>query len=489
MQEGGQTFVSPFAQPDPTGTTKARTPRQRPKLTFEAVTGIKREDTSPTITIGEDATARMMPLPFERSKEPDSDPGISNVSSQGYTAQSPEVAAAASNMGIQLTGFEDGSFYDTLAAMSRPETSFSKGADKFVTGVIAPIVTATLGQAFPPLGFAGTVMSAKGVIGSKDGILSTITDIFGGSKSKGTTTPTTSTATKAPVPISSISGKTAVVGNMTGTPFGSTKAPTFAGVSGMSTAEIGSQMFGPVYGEGGQVSPSFAIGGKGSYTSFSHWSAGVSQADEISIVSNAAPGVFASPESGKDAIDGLVSGGYNESEITSIATTGQYAGLNYAEGSNGSSQSLGNYAINEGKYSDTSGGDVSGDPGSPVICTQLFSMGIMSANLYQGEGEHAKNIPNVIRRGYHFWAVPFVRGMRKNQLLFKLGKTFGLSWAQYAAHKANPDKFEPNYLGTVINAIGVPICAALGLFVGETDWKTLWIDYEKGNGLCSDQQN
>jgi hypothetical protein len=139
----------------------------------------------------------------------------------------------------------------------------------------------------------------------------------------------------------------------------------------------------------------------------------------------------------------------------------------------------------------TSGGDISGGDGggTPVICTQLFSMGIMSANLYQGEGEHAKNIPNVIRRGYHFWAVPFVRGMRKNQLLFKLGKTLGLSWAQYAAHKANPDKFAPNYLGTFINAIGIPICAALGLFVGETDWETLWIDYEKGNGLCLDQQN
>jgi hypothetical protein len=273
---------------------------------------------------------------------------------------------------------------------------------------------------------------------------------------------------------------------------GSETVNTFSGTTGMSAAQIGSEMFGVAYGMGGEISPSFAIGGKGSFTSFAHYGAGISQADEISIVSNAAPGVFASPESGKDAIDGLVAGGYNESEITAIAQTGQYAGLDYAEGSkdDGSSQSIGKFAIDEGKYQDTSGGDFSGGGGgTPVICTQLFSMGIMSANLYQGEGEHAKNIPNVIRRGYHFWAVPFVRGMRKNQLLFKLGKTLGLSWAQYAAHKANPDKFAPNYLGTFINAIGIPICAALGLFVGETDWETLWIDYEKGNGLCLDQQN
>jgi hypothetical protein len=104
-------------------------------------------------------------------------------------------------------------------------------------------------------------------------------------------------------------------------------ANTFSGTTGMSAAQIGSEMFGVAYGMGGEISPGFAIGGRGSFTSFAHYGAGISQADEISIVSNAAPGVFATPESGKDAIDGLVAGGYTESEITAIAQTGQYAGL------------------------------------------------------------------------------------------------------------------------------------------------------------------
>ena len=469
MQEGGQTFVSPFAQPDPTGTTKALTPRQRPNLTFEAVTGIKRK-TPPTITIGDPPDITQTP----KEKEPEIfDPGISNVSSQGYTAQSPEVAAAAKSMGIELTGFEDGAFYDSLVAMSRPETPFSKGLDKFATGVVAPILVGTLGGAFPPVAAAGAVMSKTGVIGSEDGILSTV---FGGSKSKATTTPIATTTTTAPVGPSGSAVRTAI--EAAGARQGSIAAgeAMLGSAPAATPVSVGADIFGPAYGQGGDISPNFAIGGSGSFTSFSHYSAGVSQADEATIISTGInSGVFADSQSGKDTIDAMVEGGHSGNVISAVA--------------NGQTSTEEITALAQATGADDAGVGEGGDGGTPVICTQLFSMGIMSANLYQGEGEYAKNIPNVIRRGYHFWAVPFVRGMRKNQLLFKLGKTLGLSWAQYAAHKANPDKFEPNYLGTVINAIGVPICAALGLFVGETDWETLWIDYEKGNGLCLDQQN
>jgi hypothetical protein len=514
MQEGGQTFVSPFAQPDPTGTTKAVTPRQRPNLTFEAITGINRKDTSPTITIEDRNDQYPKYLPIDRiheykEKKPENfDPGVgNNISVHGYNAQSPEVTAAAAAMGIQITGFENAGFYDTLVAMNQPETPFSRGLDKYVGPALPITPKGTLGSSLALIPVVGPIaLTAQRTLEAARSARSG-EPIFG--TSKAATPPTTSKATTSAAPIAGPAplgytypgggfGATvtaAPVGyTYSGGGFGATVTaapPTFSGTTGMSAAQIGSEMFGVAYGMGGEISPGFAIGGRGSFTSFAHYGAGISQADEISIVSNSAPGVFASVESGKDAIDGLVAGGYNESEITAIAQTGQYAGLDYAEGSkdDGSSQSIGKFAIDEGKYSDTSGGDFSGGGGTQVICTQLFSMGIMSANLYQGEGEHAKNIPNVIRRGYHFWAVPFVRGMRKNQLLFKLGKTLGLSWAQYAAHKANPDKFAPNYLGTFINAIGIPICAALGLFVGETDWETLWIDYEKGNGLCLDQQN
>ncbi len=56
-------------------------------------------------------------------------------------------------------------------------------------------------------------------------------------------------------------------------------------------------MFGVAFGMGGEVSPNFAIGGSGSYTSFGHYGAGISQADEITIgQTGLASGAFASAE-------------------------------------------------------------------------------------------------------------------------------------------------------------------------------------------------
>jgi hypothetical protein len=158
MQEGGQTFVSPFAQPDPTGTTKAVTPRQRPNLTFETITGINRKDTSPTITIGDQP--EYLPIdrihPIKEKKPENFDPGVgNNISVHGYNAQSPEVTAAAAAMGIQITGFENAGFYDTLVAMNQPETPLSRGLDKYV-GPFLPITPeGRLGKAwagFPVVG-------------------------------------------------------------------------------------------------------------------------------------------------------------------------------------------------------------------------------------------------------------------------------------------------------------------------------------------------
>ena len=478
MQEGGQTFVSPFAQPDPTGTTKAVTPRQRPNLTFEAVTRIKREETPTTITIGDPPDITQTP----KEKEPEIfDPGISDISAYGYTAQSPEVIAAATAMGIQLTGFEIPSYYDTLVAMNQPETSLSRGLDKYL-GPFLPItpkgnVGASLGAFLPGKVALGVQRALSG-----EPIFGTSKEATPATTPKVTTTTTTPIATKvttAPVGPSgsAVRGAIEAAGARQGSiAAGEAMLGSAPAAPAATPVSVGQAIFGPAYGQGGEISPGFAIGGKGSFTSFAHYGAGVSQADESTIISTGMNSqVFADAQSGKDVVDTMVSNGYNESQINAVAT----GELDEGE-LNTLAQAVG---------MDDAGVSGGGDGGTAVICTQLFNMGIMSANLYQGEGEHAKNIPNVIRRGYHFWAVPFVRGMRKNQLLFKLGKTLGLSWAQYAAHKANPDKFAPNYFGTFINAIGIPICAALGLFVGETDCETLWIDYKKGNGLCLDQQN
>ena len=493
MQTGGmlqQSFTGPFANQsrrDPSGAEYIPPTYAPPK--------------PPTITIDPIAPTPAAPTAEETAKL---DPGtVGSHADYNYNVTDAIAGASKAGMG-NLTpaqiGMLEPEFAASLAATVQPETDLSRFTDKAFKSALTPaLAVATLAvPAVAPMtglfsavtgrGGSGILSSALSAMGSKPAAPQQIagTGQFGPLAPAPIGTQETSQFTGKAITPSGIFATTPgvqyskgdkgapIMTSFYGTPFGADKAAIARGeaasqesVAAVSTAGVGAGMF-DAFGMGGEISPNFAIGGKGSFTSFSHYGAGISQADEISIaqsgIANNSSG-FETPEASKDTIDAMVADGYNESAVVAVAT-----GMG-----------------TEGKPDFDAG--FSDPGGSPVICTQLFSMGIMSANLYQGEGEHAKNIPNVIRRGYHFWAVPFVRGMRKNQLLFKLGKTLGLSWAQYAAHKANPDKFAPNYLGTFINAIGIPICAALGLFVGETDWETLWIDYEKGNGLCLDQQN
>ena len=478
MQEGGPAMFTPFAV-DPEGS-----PRRRIAPTYQP-------NPPPTIALPPIAPITPTPTPEQLNISP----------SINYNIDMAAAEANAARQGITITPNMSKEYLFTLAQENKP-TDLSRATDRFAKALLTPaLAVATLAvPAIAPMtglfsavtgrGAGGILSSALSAMGSKPTSTNLGTTQFQTQTAPQTTTsaiPQTTTSAIPQTPAQQFASAAGAVKSTTPAPvgstllgggFGSTVTPA-AGVNVApnftTAAQAGSDksLFGAAYGQG--------RGGKGMFSSFAHYAAGMNEGEEAAAVAaGVTSGAFASIAEGAETVDGLVSRGYDQAEVDAIA------GGNVTEGNT----SLAALTAGEALEDAFGGGDGGGgDGGTPVICTQLFSMGIMSANLYQGEGEHAKNIPNVIRRGYHFWAVPFVRGMRKNQLLFKLGKTLGLSWAQYAAHKANPDKFAPNYLGTVINAIGTPICATLGLFVGETDWETLWIDYEKGNGLCLDQQN
>ena len=492
MQEGGQTFVSPFAQPDPTGTTKAVTPRQRPNLTFETVTGIKREETPTTITIpafGE--PDRITPI---REKKPENfDPGVSNISSFGYTAQSPEVTAAATAMGIQLTGFEDGAFYDSLVAMNRPETPLSRAFDN-VLGPLLPFTPkGTLGlslAAFPP---GKVALSVQRALSGEP--------IFGTSKADTPATPATPTTTsKAATPATTpIATKvtTAPVGytypgggfGATVTPaapapvgytypgggFGATVTPaapapvgyTYPGggfgatvtpaapapaAPAATPASVGADIFGPAYGQGGEISPDFAIGGKGSFTSFSHYSAGVSQADEANIISTGINnGVFADSQSGRDTIDAMVEGGHSENVITAVATgktnTAEITALAEATG-----------AGNAGVGGDGGGG---GD-GPSVICQELYDQGLLEHSIYSLDeqfGEYLRKHDLALLEGYHAWAYNVVNAMRKSKTITHIVRIVSRPVVKHIAYKmGHPSK---TLLGAAMFNVGAFICRRL----------------------------
>ena len=450
MQEGGQTFVSPFAQPDPTGTTKAVTPRQRPNLTFETVTGIKREETPTTITIpafGE--PDRITPI---REKKPENfDPGVSNISSFGYTAQSPEVTAAATAMGIQLTGFEDGAFYDSLVAMNRPETPLSRAFDN-VLGPLLPFTPkGTLGlslAAFPP---GKVALSVQRALSGEP--------IFGTSKADTPATPATPTTTsKAATPATTpIATKvtTAPVGyTYPGGGFGATVTPAAPAPAAPAAtpASVGADIFGPAYGQGGEISPDFAIGGKGSFTSFSHYSAGVSQADEANIISTGINnGVFADSQSGRDTIDAMVEGGHSENVITAVATgqtnTAEITALAEATG-----------AGNAGVGGDGGGG---GD-GPSVICQELYDQGLLEHSIYSLDeqfGEYLRKHDLALLEGYHAWAYNVVNAMRKSKTITHIVRIVSRPVVKHIAYKmGHPSK---TLLGAAMFNVGAFICRRL----------------------------
>ncbi|WP_135078616.1 hypothetical protein [Terasakiella sp. SH-1] len=112
--------------------------------------------------------------------------------------------------------------------------------------------------------------------------------------------------------------------------------------------------------------------------------------------------------------------------------------------------------------------------GKSAICTELHRQGLMPSNLYRWDMAHAVRVmPDELRRGYHFWAVPYVRLMRKSPLATAFIRPFALARAKQVAHIEG--KIERgSLLGKVIRIIGEPICYALGHFCEETDLRKLY---------------
>ena len=431
MQEGGQTFVSPFAQPAPKGVT----PRQMPGKTFEEVTGIYKEKTPTTITIGDPPDITKTP----KEKEPEIfDPGVSGISAYGYTAQSPEVIAASTALGIPLTGFETPAFYDSLVAMNQPETSFSKGLDtvfgKGLQFAAKGIVGAAVFGSSPLVAAAGLgvqrALSGKPIFGTSEEDTPATT-----SKA---TTPSTATKTTIPKAMEEAIGRInqQIVSN----------APP------ATPASVGADIFGPAYGQGGEISPNFAIGGKGSFTSFSHYSAGVSQADEANIISTGINnGVFADSQSGRDTIDAMVEGGHSENVITAVATgqtnTAEITALAEATG-----------AGNAGVGGDGGGG---GD-GPSVICQELYDQGLLEHSIYSLDeqfGEYLRKHDLALLEGYHAWAYNVVNAMRKSKTITHIVRIVSRPVVKHIAYKmGHPSK---TLLGAAMFNVGAFICRRL----------------------------
>ncbi|QIM61966.1 hypothetical protein A1D29_00780 [Pasteurellaceae bacterium Orientalotternb1] len=111
---------------------------------------------------------------------------------------------------------------------------------------------------------------------------------------------------------------------------------------------------------------------------------------------------------------------------------------------------------------------------SRVICTHFYQKGMLSRELWRADMEHTlKHLSQSMVNGYHLWAIPYVRLMRKSPLAEKL-------MYPIAYHRAREIAYQMGYLekgsmrGKICRAILEPICLFLGLFTKEHKYQELW---------------
>jgi hypothetical protein len=96
---------------------------------------------------------------------------------------------------------------------------------------------------------------------------------------------------------------------------------------------------------------------------------------------------------------------------------------------------------------------------SSVICTELYKQGIMPADIYVKDFEYGRHLgsvaPHVII-GYHVWAKPIVKLMKKSKLFTKIVAYPAMKWANQMAKKEN------SVIGFLAVTVGESICGIIG---------------------------
>lgn len=120
------------------------------------------------------------------------------------------------------------------------------------------------------------------------------------------------------------------------------------------------------------------------------------------------------------------------------------------------------------------GSTIGGMIGGRVICTELRAQARITVTLLSADLEFSRaNISPITLRGYHVWAVPFVRLMRRSKLATNIAAPFAIWRAEELAYQMGLRK-KPNWKGKMVRWIGEPLCFCIGLFVKQTDWHTLY---------------
>lgn len=243
------------------------------------------------------------------------------------------------------------------------------------------------------------------------------------------------------------------VGERVGSMFGSTAAPAageaVGGLVGTASGDVAGGLAGDLVGEAaGEIAGSAA------------GEAGAAVAGEAAGEAGSAFGGFGGAAGAGigSAIGTLVATG----DVGQAAKSGVATGAGYALG-NAILPGVGGFI----------GGALGGAIGGRVICTELRDQGLMSQDLLDLDLHFTARIHPTVIRGYHAWAIPFVRLMRRSELATAIVKPFAVARALEIAYQLGAREVG-SPLGKLVRWIGEPACFVIGLFVGASDWKGLY---------------
>ncbi|MBT4589211.1 MAG: hypothetical protein HOC57_07990 [Rhodospirillaceae bacterium] len=114
-----------------------------------------------------------------------------------------------------------------------------------------------------------------------------------------------------------------------------------------------------------------------------------------------------------------------------------------------------------GRFLGDSDGDGASDSDDSVICTELFRHHMISPEMFQADGAFGRALNPAIIRGYHFWAKPLVRLMRRHYGVLIFVKFLALPWIKEIAHRQAGIGIS-SFIGKIYLALGLPVCHTLG---------------------------
>jgi len=124
----------------------------------------------------------------------------------------------------------------------------------------------------------------------------------------------------------------------------------------------------------------------------------------------------------------------------------------------------------------------SSDSDSRVICTHLVKVGKLHRELWLADMEFTQRLSSTTIRGYHFWAIPYVRLMRRVPLAENIILPFAVARAKEIGFIMGVRE-NGSILGKAVRYIGESSCWLLGMCVQSKDWRSLY-DVKDAPQMC-----